>query len=423
MKVAICVTVAVAFVIVAAQHTSRTTGEWTAYGADARNAKYSPLSDIDASNARDLKIAWRWSSPDNEIAKSRPDLFLNLFEGTPVAFDGSLYVSTGLNQVARIDGNTGETRWVYDPEIYKRGTPQRTGFVHRGVAVWRPGGRLFLASGDAYLTALDIATGKPIGDFGQQGSVDLLDGLRRPAQRFQFGVNSPPIVVGVVVVVGSFVQDGWRTMQGVPGDVRGYDARTGKLKWTFHTVPEGDDQVAATWMNESWKYSGSTNVWTVMSADEELGYVYLPTSTPTNDHYGGHRPGDNLFAESVVALDVNTGKRKWYFQTVHHGVWDYDLPAAPGPGGCDRRRQTAQGTGAGLQTSVRLRAGQGDRHAHLADRRAARAGVHGARRIVSAHTAVSNPAGAFRPPGACPRRSHRLHARVAPGSIGHREGI
>ena len=164
---------------------------------------------------------------------------------------------------------------------------------------------------------------------GRHGSVDLLEGLRRPAERFQFGVNSPPIVVGDVVVVGSFVQDGWRTMQGVPGDVRGYDARTGKRLWTFHTIPEGGEDGAETWKNESWKYSGSTNVWTVMSADEELGYVYLPTSTPTNDHYGGHRPGDNLFAESVVALDARTGKRVWHFQTVHHGVWDYDLPAAP----------------------------------------------------------------------------------------------
>jgi quinoprotein glucose dehydrogenase len=313
---------------VVAQHAPATPGEWMSYGGDARNMKYSSLSDIDASNARNLRIAWRWTSPDNEIAKAL-GRHLNLFEATPVAFDGSLYVATGLHQVASIDAETGKTRWVYDPGIYKRGTPQRTGFVHRGVALWRRGGRVFLASGEGYLTALDIATGKPIDDFGRQGSVDLLESLRRPAQRFQFGVNSPPIVVGDVVVVGSFVQDGWRTMEGVPGDVRGYDGRTGKLRWSFHTVPEGDDEAAGTWKNESWKYSGSTNVWTVMSADEELGYVYLPISTPTNDHYGGHRPGDNLFAESVVALDARTGKRVWHFQAVHHGVWDYDLPAAP----------------------------------------------------------------------------------------------
>jgi quinoprotein glucose dehydrogenase len=148
-------------------------------------------------------------------------------------------------------------------------------------------------------------------------------------ERFQFGANSPPVVVRGVVVVGSFVQDGWRSMQGPPGDVRGYDARTGKLLWTFHTVPQQGEIGVETWLDDSWQYSGSTNVWTMMSADEDLGYVYLPTSTPTNDHYGGHRPGDNLFAESIVCLDARTGRRVWHFQTIHHGVWDYDLPAPP----------------------------------------------------------------------------------------------
>jgi quinoprotein glucose dehydrogenase len=309
----------------------RPTGEmdWTAYGADTRNTKYSPLTQIDAVNAKGLRVAWRWASPDNAIVSAQPGLHVNLFEGTPVVLDGNLYVATGLHQVASIDARTGSTRWVYDPGIYKRGTPQRLGFVHRGVALWQPGGRVFLASGDGYLTALDITTGKPIAGFGERGSVDLLEGLRRPVERFQFGVNSPPVVVRDVVVVGSFVQDGWRTMQGPPGDVRGYDARTGKLLWTFHTIPEPGEAGVDTWLDQSWRYSGGTNVWAVMSADEELGYVYLPTSTPTNDHYGGHRPGDNLFAESVVALDARTGRRVWHFQAVHHGLWDYDLPAPP----------------------------------------------------------------------------------------------
>lgn len=303
--------------------------EWTAYGSDSRNTKYSSLSEINAENAKSLQVAWRWSSPDNEIVKTEPRLHLNLFEGTPVMLDGNLYVATGLHQVASIDARTGKTRWVYDPGIYKRGTPQRLGFVHRGVALWRQGGRVFLASGDGYLTALDITTGVPIDDFGERGRVDLLEGIRRPVERFQLGVNSPPIVIRGIVVVGSFVQDGWRTMQGPPGDVRGYDARTGKLLWTFHTVPERGEEGVDTWLDDSWKYSGSTNVWTIMSADEELGYVYLPTSTPTNDHYGGHRPGDNLFAESIVCLDAKTGNRVWHFQAVHHGLWDYDLPAPP----------------------------------------------------------------------------------------------
>jgi quinoprotein glucose dehydrogenase len=302
---------------------------WSAYGADSGNTKYSALAEITLENARDLRVAWRWSSPDNEVMKANPGLHLNLFQGTPVMHDRHLFVATGLHQVASIDAATGETRWVYDPAMYARGTPQRVGFVHRGVAVWGAGGRVFLASGDGYLTALDVTTGTPVGEFGQNGRVDLVEGLRGPVERFQFGVNSPPVIVGEVVVVGSFVQDGWRTKQGPPGDVRGYDVRTGKLLWTFHTVPARGEVGADTWLDESWQYSGSTNVWTVMSGDEDLGYVYLPTSTPTNDHYGGHRPGDNLFAETIVCLDARTGRRVWHFQAVHHGVWDYDLPAAP----------------------------------------------------------------------------------------------
>ena len=304
-------------------------GGWLAYGADSGNTKYSALSRIDPTNASNLRIAWRWSSPDNAIVSTRPQLHPNLFEATPVVHDGYLYVATGLHQVASIEAGTGFTRWVYDPALYDRGTPQRLGWIHRGVALWPSGSRVFLASGDGYLAALDMTTGKPIDGFGERGRIDLLKGLRRPVERFQFGVNSPPIVVGDMVVVGSFVQDGWKTMAGPPGDVRGFDARTGTLRWTFHTVPEAGEQGVDTWLADSWKYSGSTNVWAVMSADEELGHVYLPTSTPTNDHYGGHRPGDNLFAESVVALDARTGKRVWHFQTVHHGIWDYDLPAAP----------------------------------------------------------------------------------------------
>ena len=313
--------------ILTAQPSLSRESDWVAYGGDNRSQKYSSLSQINEANAKDLRIVWRWSSPDNEIVKARPELHLNLFKGTPLMLDGNLYVATGLHQVASIHAGTGKTRWVYDPGIYERGTPQRLGFVHRGVAAWQ--GRIFLASGEGYLTALDMSTGKPIAEFGQDGRVDLLEGIRRPVERFQFGTNSPPIVVGDVLVVGSFVQDGWRYMQGPPGDVRGYDPRTGELLWTFHTVPVAGDEGVDTWLEDSWRYSGSTNVWSLMSADEELGFVYLPTSAPTNDHYGGHRPGDNLFGESIICLDARTGERVWHFQTSHHGLWDYDLPAAP----------------------------------------------------------------------------------------------
>jgi glucose dehydrogenase len=165
--------------------------------------------------------------------------------------------------------------------------------------------------------------------FGERGRVDLSKGLRRPVDRFDYGVNSPPLVIGDVVVVGSFVSDGWLMREGAPGDVRAFDARSGRLLWTFHTVPQAAELGSETWLEESWRAAGSTNVWSWMSADEQLGYVFLPVSTPTNDHYGGDRLGDNLFAESVVCLEARTGRRIWHFQVAHHGLWDYDLPAPP----------------------------------------------------------------------------------------------
>jgi len=302
-------------------------GQWHAYGADNRNTKYSSASEINKDNVGDLEIAWRWTSPDNAVVADRSDLQLGLFKGTPVLHDDALYIATGLHQVVSIDARSGETRWKYDPEMYERGMPQRLGFIHRGVAAWRD--RIFHTTGEGYLLALSSESGEPIRNFGTGGHVDLLSGIRRPVNRFEFGANSPAIVVGDVVVVGSFVQDGWLRQQGPPGDVRGYDAVTGELLWTFHTIPVEGEAGVDSWLDDSWQVAGSTNVWTYMAADEELGFVYLPTSTPTNDHYGGHRPGDNLFAESVVAVDVRTGKRVWHFQTTHHGIWDYDLPAGP----------------------------------------------------------------------------------------------
>jgi glucose dehydrogenase len=306
-------------------------GDWPAYAGDLRSTKYSPLDLIDATNFRDLRIVWRWSSPDSEIVKQNPSLHLNLFEATPLELEGVLYLATNLHQIAAIDAKTGSTRWVYDPGVYRRGVPERVGFLHRGVAAWGPPGsrRILAGTGDGYLIALDAQSGAPVTGFGAGGRVDLTKGLRRPVEGILYGVNSPPLVIGDAVVVGSFVSDGWATKEAPPGDVRGFDARTGKLLWTFHTVPQTGEAGNETWLEESWRYTGNANVWTWMSADEELGYVYLPVSTPTNDHYGGHRPGNNLFGETIVCLEAKTGRLVWHFQTAHHGLWDYDLPAAP----------------------------------------------------------------------------------------------
>jgi quinoprotein glucose dehydrogenase len=244
---------------------------------------------------------------------------------------GVLYVSTSLSQVAALDAATGKTLWVYDPETWKNGTPPNHGFVHRGVAYWADGNdrRILFGTGDGHLIALNAQTGKPVATFGEQGRVDLTAGLGRPVNRRLYGVSSPPIICRDVVIVGSSILDFPLEKEMPPGDVRGFDARTGKQRWVFRPVPVEGQFGSETWEQNSWKATGNTNVWTMMSADDELGYVYLPFGTPSNDFYGGGRPGSGLFGESLVCLDARTGRRVWHFQAVRHGLWDYDLPAAP----------------------------------------------------------------------------------------------
>jgi len=310
--------------------------EWRSYGSSAASTKYAPFDQIDAQNFAQLEIAWTWASADQPILDAHPELWTMVFEGTPLQVGDRLYISTSLNQVAALDARTGQTVWTYDPGTWKAGTPANTGLVHRGVSYWEDGDdrRILFGTGDAYLIALDADTGQPVAEFGDQGRVDLTQGLRRPVQRELYAVTSPPIICRDVAVVGAVVLDAFAV--GIPpekamppGDVRGFDVRTGAQQWVFETIPQEGDFGNETWEDESWKNNGNTNVWTMMSADPELNYVYLPVSTPTNDYYGGHRPGDNLFGESIVCLDATTGERVWHFQIAHHGLWDYDLPAAP----------------------------------------------------------------------------------------------
>lgn len=309
-------------------------GEWPAYGGDNRAGRYSPLDQINATNASKLRIAWRWESPDVAILKQQRDLQPGEFQVTPIMVGGVLYTSTAMSQVAAIDAATGKTLWVYDPETWRVKWPTIKGFQTRGVAHWRAGQdeRIFFATGDSRLLALNAKTGKKIAQFGDNGEINLRTvGLYRVAKGSAdlYGNTSPPIVCRNVVIVGSYIKDRSTTREMPPGDVRGFDARTGKLLWTFHTVPQAGEFGVETWLNDSWKYTGNANVWAPLSADDELGYVYLPISTPTNNFYGGERPGNGLFGESLVCLDAKTGQRIWHYQLVHHGIWDYDLPAAP----------------------------------------------------------------------------------------------
>ena len=308
-------------------------GEWRYYGADSGSTKYSALDQIDRDNVADLQIAWRWRT-DN----FGPRIDLN-YQATPLMVGGVLYTSAGWRRnVAAIDGATGETLWMYRLDEGERGdvAPVRAS-SGRGVAYWTDGeddARIIHVTRGYHLVALDAATGLPVPGFGEQGVVDLFEGIndgldRPPVEDGQVGLNSPALVVGDVIVVGAALRATAPSPDFPAGFVRGFDARTGEQLWIFHTIPQPGEFGNDTWENDSWRYSGNTGVWAPMSADHELGYVYLPVETPTNDLYGGHRPGDNLFAESLVCLDARTGERVWHYQLIHHGIWDYDIPTPP----------------------------------------------------------------------------------------------
>ena len=305
--------------------------EWTHYAGTASSQKYSPLAQITAGNVARLRVAWRWSSPDNAVVSAQPLVRPGMYQDTPLMVGGTLYTVTSLGQVAALDPGTGQQRWVFDPESWKTGRPGNLGFVHRGLAFARVGdeARLLLGTGDAYLLSIDAATGRPDPRFGESGRIDLMAGVAHAVRATNYAVSAAPVVCRGVIIVGASIHDGPTHKEWPRGDVSGYDLRTGRKLWTRHAIPQRGEFGHDTWQGDAASYTGSTNVWTNISADEDLGLVYLPFGTATNDFYGGHRPGDNLFAESLVALDARTGERVWHFQMVHHGVWDYDPPAAP----------------------------------------------------------------------------------------------
>ena len=302
-------------------------GEWRSYGGDAGSTKYSSLDVIDETNVQDLEVVWRWQTVDYERQAEDPDVrFNSLLLATPLKVGDALFTSTNLGQAAAIDAVTGETLWVYNSVA--EGTSAGRGRGTRGLAYWTDGSdeRLLTVSGE-HLVALGTRTGELYPEFGENGKVDLRQDMGPRLQRYSW--NAAPLICGDVVVVGAAMSDSPTRQEATPGYVRGYDVITGELRWRFNPVPQPGEAGNETWEDGSWQYSGNANVWSLMSADEELGYVYLPVSTPTNDWYGGHRLGDNLFAESLVALECATGERVWHYQMIHHGLWDYDNPAAP----------------------------------------------------------------------------------------------
>lgn len=306
--------------------------EWPIYGGDPGHTRYSSLDQINASNAASLEVAWRWSARNqgpNPLAASQT---------TPIYVKGVLYATAGIRRnVVAIDPATGETLWSYRFDETDRLDAAPRVNSGRGVSYWSDGrgdDRIYVVTPGYHLVALHAATGRPVAGFGTNGVVDLQQGLRaRPNVPVDgsIGASSPAAVIGDVLVIGSALHVGMQPPSRVntPGDIRGFDARTGRLLWTFHTVPEPGEFGNDTWLERSWSYTGNTAAWAQISWDAELGVVYLPTEAATGDYYGGHRPGNNLFSTSILALEARTGKRLWHFQTIHHDIWDWDNPSAP----------------------------------------------------------------------------------------------
>ena len=304
--------------------------DWPSYASDAGATKYSTAAQITRDNVARLAPAWEWATGEAPMRDKgvRP----GQFQATPLVVNDTMYLSTPYNRVVALDANTGKLIWEYDPRAYDAGQPPNgTGFVHRGVAMWTDGkSRRILMNSRWRLIALDAATGKLVRSFGDTGVVDLLAQVSRPVNRLHYTQTSPPVVWENLVIVGNGVADRLVYPGDPPGDVQAFDVRTGKRVWRWSGIPlSARDEGARTWENDSWKTTGHTNVWAPFSVDARRGLIYLPVSTPSNDGYGGTRPGDNLFAESIVCLDARTGTKRWHFQTVHHGLWDYDLPAPP----------------------------------------------------------------------------------------------
>ncbi|MFN7930228.1 MAG: PQQ-binding-like beta-propeller repeat protein [Blastocatellia bacterium] len=290
--------------------------EWPSYGGNLENTHFSTLKQINRENVKQLAVAWTYDTRD-------------AFEGSemqcnPLVVNGVLYATSPKMRVFALDAATGQEKWSFDPNAIEK-APGRD--RNRGVTYWGGNGEPRIYFGfRQWLYALDAQTGQVVKSFGNAGRVDLREGLGRPAKDLSVGLTTPGVVYKDLLIVGSLVSE---TLPAAPGDIRAYDLRTGKLRWSFHTIPHPGEFGYETWPKDAWQYSGGVNDWSGMAVDEKRGLVFAPTGSATYDLYGANRHGDNLFANTLLCLDANTGKRKWHFQTVHHDLWDRDLPSAP----------------------------------------------------------------------------------------------
>jgi quinoprotein glucose dehydrogenase len=315
-------------------HRNVNESDWPSYGRDVGGSRYSPLNQINRDNVKELRAVWTYRTGD--VADGSRTAETSQFEATPIMVDGMLYLSTPFNRVIALDPETGKERWTFDPKL-DLSVPYAEGLTCRGVSTWLDRTRatdaacrrrIFVATNDGRLIALDGVTGKTCTDFGKDGQIELTRGVGsfRPGE---YHFTSPPAIIGDLVVVGSTIDDALG-VDAPSGVVRAFDARTGILRWSWNPIPrEQTDPAWKTWKAGSALHTGAANVWSVISVDAERNLVFLPTSCPSPDFYGGERRGNNLYSSSVVALHASTGKLAWYFQVVHHDVWDYDVPAQP----------------------------------------------------------------------------------------------
>jgi glucose dehydrogenase len=301
--------------------------QWPSYGGDPGGKKYSSLDQIHRGNVAKLQPAWSYDTGDFADGKP-PYPYQSAFESTPLVVDGVLYVTTPFHRLIALEPETGKELWAYDSD-FDRGRRLNL-YVNRGAAYWRQGDkrRIFLGNQDGYVHSIDALTGKADPRFGNGGRINIEElALEGEDREGRYGLTSPVTPCRDTIVVGGWVSDG--RPKGPAGDIRGFDPHTGKLKWTFHTVPRPGEYGHDTWEGDSWKERGGTNAWSIISADEENGLAFVPLTSASIDFYGGDRKGANLFSDSLVALDCETGERRWHFQTIHHDLWDWDLPSQP----------------------------------------------------------------------------------------------
>jgi quinoprotein glucose dehydrogenase len=340
----------ISLAVVSVGSENKSNGEWPVYGHDPGGQRFSPLTAINRQNVHSLQIAWTFRTGDAYEPKyGRP----TAFEATPLYVDGRIYMGTPLGRVIALDPLTGHQIWAYDSKV-----PRDKGYgdyANRGVSQWQsPNGqrRIFIATIDARLIALDAATGQPCADFGDNGVVNLRNGLRIAPRGFaDYEETSPPAIVGNTIILGSGIADNGSVNQ-ASGEVRGFDVVTGKLKWTFDPIPQDPKALGAdTWKNGSAQRTGAANAWSVIAADPARNLVFVPTGSASPDFYGGERLGNNLFANSIVALRADTGERVWHFQTVHHDLWDYDVASPPILFDVHRNGKTIPAVGVGSKTA------------------------------------------------------------------------